>query len=163
MSKKRRNRQSVSASFVHRSGAQSKPPAARKMNWLMIFIIGFFCLGALGAGLKYLEDDARRQMPNGQQTADGKSNASWLNAVNPFLSSAPASQPTPQLAKEYVYAGGKLLAVEDAGANQSAPADLAVFRPSTGVWWILGGQGSQQFSQGWGTAGDAPVAAFYRR
>jgi len=37
--------------------------------------------------------------------------------------SAPSSA-TPQLSKEYIYAGSRMLAVEDANANAAPPADL---------------------------------------
>jgi RHS repeat-associated protein len=71
----------------------------------------------------------------------------------------PANPPTatPQLSKEFLYAGSRLLVVEDANANAAPPADLAVWRPSTGVWWVMGGQGSQPVAQGWGTNGDVPA------
>src|SRR5690606_33982298 len=48
-----------------------------------------------------------------------------------------------------------------AGANAAPPADLAVWRATTGEWWVLGGQGSQSVTQGWGTAGDTPVPGDY--
>lgn len=78
---------------------------------------------------------------------------------NPFA--APLPTPTPQLAKEYIYAGSRLLAVEDANANAAPPTDLAVWRPSSGVWWIMAGNGSPQVVQGWGMQGDIPVAGDY--
>jgi|SRR5690606_24993339 len=78
---------------------------------------------------------------------------------NPFAAPLPA--PTPQLAKEYIYAGSRLLAVEDANANAVPPTDLAVWRPSSGVWWIMAGNGSPQVVQGWGMQGDIPVAGDY--
>lgn len=60
--------------------------------------------------------------------------------ANPAASSSTA-QPMPspvyaanKPAQEYVYAGGKLVAVTRP-ANSSM--DLAVWRPSTGVWWII--------------------------
>ncbi|MBK8150259.1 MAG: hypothetical protein IPK58_19195 [Acidobacteria bacterium] len=37
-----------------------------------------------------------------------------LGRVNPFLPT-PSPTPTPQLSKEYIYAGSRLLAVEDKG------------------------------------------------
>jgi hypothetical protein len=69
--------------------------------------------------------------------------------------------PTPQLSKEYIYAGSRLLAVEDANANAVPPADLAIWRPSSGAWWVLGGPGSAQTTQGWGMSGDIPAPGDY--
>ena len=73
----------------------------------------------------------------------------------------PLPTPTPQLAREYVYAGNRLLSVIDAGAQESPPADLAIWRPSDGTWWVMGGQGSQAVTQQWGTNGDKPVQNDY--
>ena len=77
--------------------------------------------------------------------------SSW----NPFA--APLPTPTPQLSKEYIHAGSRLLAVQDSNATASPPYDLAVWRPTSGNWYVLGGTGSQQTTYGWGTPGDIPV------
>jgi hypothetical protein len=131
-----------------------------KRNWLMFLIIGFLTFGALGSGLKYLEQEAMRQ----RQTDDGGRQAekdqSFLNKINPFLHAPPSSQP-PHLSKEYLYAGSRLLSAEDVNANPAPPADLAVWRPSTGTWWVFGGQSFQPVAFQWGTNGDLPAAGDY--
>lgn len=82
--------------------------------------------------------------------------SSW----NPLA--APLPTPTPQLSKEYIHLpGGRLLAVEDANANAAPPADLAIWRPTTGEWWVLGGPGSAQTTFGWGVSTDRPVPGDY--
>ena len=73
----------------------------------------------------------------------------------------PSATPTPQLSKEYIYAGSRLLAVEDANASAVPPADLAVWRPSGGSWFVLGGSGSAQTYQQWGVSTDKPVPGDY--
>jgi len=81
--------------------------------------------------------------------------SSW-NPVAP-----PLPTPTPQLSKELIYAGSRLLAVEDANANAAPPADLAIWRPGTGEWWVLGGPGSAQTTFTWGLSTDRPVPGDY--
>ena len=79
---------------------------------------------------------------------------------NPFA--APNPTPTPQLSREYLYAGSRLVASIDANAQEAPPTDLAVWRPSTGTWWVMGGvQGSQQIAHTWGINGDRPVPGDY--
>ncbi len=136
-------------------------PSYLKQHWVAVGLIVFLSLGVMGAGLKYLEDDARRVMADrSKATQLNPVNEGLLSKINPFLS-APLPSPTPQLSKEYVYAGSKLLAVEDANATAVPPADLAIWRPSTGTWWVLGGTGSQQVSQSWGASGDDPAPGDY--
>lgn len=74
---------------------------------------------------------------------------------------APLPSGTPQLSKEYIYAGSRMLAVEDANANAAPPADLAVWRPSSGAWYVMGGPGSQQTITGFGANGDKPMPGDY--
>lgn len=74
---------------------------------------------------------------------------------------SPFPPPTPQLSKEYIHAGSRLLAVEDANATTAPPADIAIWRPSSGVWWVMGQQGSQAVTFGWGVSVDIPVPGDY--
>lgn len=143
------------------------PPDANRgkiwwKNWWVIAVIGVLSLGVLGSGLKYLDESAARELAkrNAATPLNPVKDESALNAINPFLP-APLPTATPQLAKEYIYAGSRLLAVEDANATASQPADLAVWRPTTGVWWVMGGNGSQQVGASWGSEDDEPVPGDY--
>ena len=132
-----------------------------KTHLWLVAVSAFLALGVLGAGLKFLDEEAGRELAR-RAAHKGNLNApepSVLGRLNPFLP-APAPLQTPQLSKEYIYAGSRMLAVEDANATAGAAADLAIWRPSTGGWWVLGAN-SQQFSQGWGAAGDVPVPGDY--
>ncbi len=77
------------------------------------------------------------------------------------LSEPPAPLPnaTPSLSKEYIYAGSRLLAVEDANASAIPPVDIAVWRPTTGAWLVMGSSGSQAVNTTWGQNGDQPIPA----
>ena len=138
-------------SQVSRS-TRAEPRRNRKLPYIGVVLL--LLAGGVGAALKYMEEDSRRQ--NAFRPGD----RSMLASVNPWVVQ-PTPTPTPQLSKEYIYAGSRLLAVEDAGANVAPPADLAVWRPSTGQWWVLGGPNSQQTTYQWGTSGDIPVPGDY--
>ena len=131
-----------------------------KQHWWAIGIIALLSLGAFGAGLKYLDESAKREKAANAGQSDFQKSAPLLSKVNPFVE-APLPTSTPQLSKEYLYAGSKLLAVEDANASAAPPADLAVWRPSTGYWYVLGGTGSQATSYPWGANGDKAVPGDY--
>lgn len=128
-----------------------------KRNWLVVLIVCTVALGVFGSGLSYLERDAQEQMRANNHLIRKEKDQTLLNQLNPFLEPLP----TPQISKEYIYAGSKLLAVEDANAAVAPSADLAVWRPSSGTWWVMGGSNSQQVNFNWGTNGDFPVPGDY--
>jgi len=142
------------SSEVVRTGLLKKLFSAFRGRLWLIPVIALLAVGAFGSVMKYMQDEARTQ--NGLPEKD----RSLLSSINPFVA-APLPSPTPQLSKEYIYAGSRLLAVEDAEANAAPPGDLAIWRPSTGQWWVLGGPGSQQITAQWGTSGDVPVPGDY--
>ncbi len=72
------------------------------------------------------------------------------NADAPVRNSSTQTSATPQLSKEYIYAGSRLLAVEDANATAAPPADIAVWRPSNGLWCIMDSNGSSHTFASWG-------------
>jgi hypothetical protein len=152
------------------SSAGNKPAKGGVFSYLkshlwIVGIIAFLVLGTLGAGLKYLDDEAQRETSrrNAQKNAQNNRPESFLNKINPFLPAlSPTPTPTPlPRSKEYIYAGSRTLAVIDANANEVPPSDLAIWRPSNGQWWIMSGTGTQQLTVSWGISGDKPIPGDY--
>src|ERR1041384_1664078 len=84
-------------------------------RWRALGIIAFLSMGVIGGGLKYPEESARKEVARQKQNQLAARDAGWLSQVNPFM--PPMPTPTPQLSKEYIYAGGRALAIEDVGAS----------------------------------------------
>jgi hypothetical protein len=137
---------------------------SKGQKYLAIGLLLFATLGVFGSGMKYLEEkakvDAQIAQEKGYLASLPENQPSLASRLNPF-SAMTTPTPTPQLSKEYIYAGSRMLAVEDANANAAPPADLAVWRPSNGYWYVLGGQGSQQVSFPWGMSGDQHAEGDY--
>ena len=130
-------------------------------NWWGVAIVVFFAIGAMGAGLKYLDESAQKERAGNRNASSfSQQNQSFLSKLNPFTTN-PTPTPTPlPLSKEYIYAGSRLLAVEDANASAAPPADLAVWRPSSGYWYVMGVT-QQQWGSGSGSNPDKPVPGDY--
>jgi hypothetical protein len=122
-----------------------------------VALIAFLSVGVFAGGLKYLEEDAKQQLAANKDKPSNSRNQSFLSPINPFLPN-PTPTPTPQLSKEYIYAGSRLLTVEDANASAAPPADLAVWRPSSGYWYVMG---VTQQQWGSGSNNDVPVPGDY--
>ncbi|HMS43854.1 MAG TPA: VCBS repeat-containing protein, partial [Pyrinomonadaceae bacterium] len=133
-------------------------------KYLVIGLIAFASLGVFGSTMKYLEESARTEAElaktRGYLNDLHENKPGLFSKLNPF-STSPAPNPTPQLSKEYIYAGSRILAVEDANATNAPLADLAIWRPSNGLWCVLGGPGSQQTIFQWGQSGDQPAQGDY--
>jgi hypothetical protein len=116
----------------------------------VFLVVGVF--GATGWGTKIINSFTSDSADPNQTTK----NNSRPSAVNPATMAMTTG--TPRLSKEYIYAGSRMLAVEDAGANVAPPADLAVWRKGNGYWHVMG-----VVSQQWGSnsAGDKPVQGDY--
>ncbi len=126
----------------------------RNGRWLIVGVIALVSIGAFGAGMKYLDDTAKAEKKLAVK------DRSVISSINPFV----PPDPTPQLSKEYIYAGSRLLAVEDANAQAAPPADLAIWRPGTtqGVWWVLNpASGTEWTTVNWGAPGDVPIPGDY--
>jgi FG-GAP-like repeat len=130
-----------------------------RTNIWLVALLAFFAIGALGAGLKYLDESAQKQRAENKAHPQNKQEQGILSSLNPFAAPAPPPSATPQLSKENVYAGGRLLSVVDAGAHETGIADLAVWRSGTNSTWYV--MNSQQTSMQWGTSGDVPVLGDY--
>jgi FG-GAP-like repeat len=133
-------------------------------RYFAVGVIALLAVGVFGAVSSNLNlfggsSSANPTVQNSGNPNSATQNATSSQPISP--TNPPPTSATPQLSKEYIYAGSRMLAVEDANANAAPPADLAVWRPSTGTWYVLGGSGSQQVFYQWGANGDQPAPGDY--
>ncbi|HYJ92813.1 MAG TPA: discoidin domain-containing protein, partial [Pyrinomonadaceae bacterium] len=107
-------------------GALSRSASYLRNHLNTALIITFLSIGAIGAILKYLDEDAQTERHLAAK------DRSTFARLNPFLS-APSPSPTPQLSKEYIYAGSRLLAVEDANATSGSSRTNVALASNGGV------------------------------
>jgi hypothetical protein len=125
---------------------KSTPSQSRKVNAkatviapLLVFISALVALGAF------------------MNTASPKLNKGFSSSTAPLPVATPdysAANP----AKEYFHAGGKLIAISE--PENVAPTDLAVWRLSTGTWWVLDQDGSSTIET-FGLSSDIPAPGDY--
>jgi FG-GAP-like repeat len=138
-----------------------------KTSFGRIFPLGIVALlavgvfGAVGSNLNLFGGSSVNPTArsSAEITAQTQNSATRNSATQ--NSATPPTSATPTLSKEYIYAGSRMLAVEDANANAAPPADLAVWRPANGVFYVLGGTGSQQTFFQWGVPTDRPAPGDY--
>lgn len=82
------------------------------------------------------------------------SNLSGSASPNAFPMASPPALPANDPSKEFIYSGSALLATVE--PFRQAPSDLAIWRPSSGTWYILNSLG-QWVTQGWGVGTDIPA------
>lgn len=129
-----------------------------KNNVWKTAVICLLAIGILGAGGKYLQENGEINKEYSQQkTQKGTSVSEAQNNSNNTNYSSSATNTSLQVAKDYVYSGSRLVAVEEPGATMQPPSDLAVWRPTSGAWYVMAADGGLQAAVQWGLATDVPV------
>jgi hypothetical protein len=85
-------------------------------------------IGALGAGGEKIISVFKIKNTKQETNQPAQNNGSLLSALNPFVE-PPLPTSTPQLSKEYIYAGSRMLAVEDANASAATPTPTPASTP----------------------------------
>lgn len=158
MSKRNRKNNTAEAAKRARTMAPAKKSRASKTPFLVAALLLLLCLG-VGAFAQFRRSAAARAwLPawtigtGGATNTANAPNSSLAQPLPTALPALPGSVPN----KEHVYAGGKLVAVND---GKWLKFDLAVWRMSTGVWYVLNpANGGIAASAQWGQGG-APGAA----
>lgn len=141
------------------SKAKSTPSTAAKAEFRYnsgLVILGLTLILCIGVGA----------FAAWRNNNDANSDRSLIpnSSTDPTAISAPILTPTPNYAasapaREYVYAGGKLLSTVE--PERPVPNDLAVWRRSTGAWYVMNGSGGLGATGVWGSSGDTPVQGDY--
>lgn len=108
-------------------------------------IVGILLFVVIGFGAFIVRENRPTSLASGSR----RTNLAAPLSTPQYNANAPA--------KEYIYAGSKLLAVSE--PVQPAPNDLAVWRLSTGTWWVMGDGGITE--QTWGVSTDKPAPGDY--
>ena len=128
----------------------------RSKYFVPVVITGLLLvLSAFGATINMLL--APKPDINGENIASNQNVSSWLNI---FAAVQPTPTSTPQLEKQNIYAGGRLIAVETAGIeanNNPRASDLVVWRQASGSWYIKDGSDGTIQTAVFGQTGDIPL------
>ena len=108
-----------------------------------VFVLGVFLLLTLSIA----------SVANWKTFETFKMDSALTASPNAPMPNLPPAMPSNNPSKEFVYAGGSLLATVE--PFREAPDDFAVWRPGSGVWYILNNQ-QQMSTYQWGIEGDIP-------
>ena len=141
---KRKKAKSLSPDRILTSESRSPQSKQARVNGAAVMVILAASVVGLGALINFSSPGMTR----------GSTPITRASAMPVSTPEYAANKP----AKEYIHANGKLLALSE--PINAPPTDLAVWRLSTGTWWVLDQDGSNT-TQAFGLSTDLPAPGDY--
>ena len=144
----------VAGDAAQQQAVISSPKFKKRFYPIAAVLAGLLVVGALGATIKTIVSSAPTPASDAERAAGDQKDSSRPSV--PVLQTSP----TPQLDRQNIYAGGRLIAVETSGAAPNtlpSASDLVVWRPSSGTWYIKDSAAGTTNTGVFGQSGDVPV------